>query len=114
MTDCIFCRIASGEIPARFAAKGDNAVAFFDLNPQAPTHILVIPIRHLDGADSVGAEQQGVWTDVMALATQVARDLGIAESGYRLVVNQGKNGGQSVGHLHVHLLGGRKMSWPPG
>ena len=114
MTDCIFCRIASGEIPARFAAKADNAVAFFDLNPQAPTHVLVIPTRHLDGAGSVGSDDLSVWGDLMALATQVARDLEIADSGYRLVVNQGRNGGQSVGHLHVHLLGGRKMSWPPG
>lgn len=114
MSDCIFCRIASGEIPARFAAKGDNAVAFFDLNPQAPTHVLIIPTRHLDGADSVGGDDGGVWSDIMALATRVARDLDIAGTGYRLVVNQGRNGGQSVGHLHVHLLGGRKMSWPPG
>ena len=114
MADCLFCRIVAGEIPATIVKRTEDAVAFRDIDPRAPTHVLVIPTRHLDGADSVGADQHSVWSDVMALATQVARDLGVAESGYRLVVNQGKNGGQSVGHLHVHLLGGRRMAWPPG
>lgn len=113
MTDCIFCRIATGEIPARVALKDEKAIAIHDLNPQAPVHVLVIPIQHVGGANDVGSDGS-VWTAVMSLAARVARELGIAESGYRLVVNQGHNGGQSVGHLHVHVLGGRRMGWPPG
>jgi histidine triad (HIT) family protein len=114
MTDCIFCRIARGEIPARIAAKDDKAIAFHDLNPQAPTHVLVIPVQHVGGANEVGSEGAAIWTAVMGLATRVARELGVAETGYRLVVNQGSHGGQSVDHLHVHVLGGRRMGWPPG
>jgi histidine triad (HIT) family protein len=113
MTDCIFCRIASGEIPSQVVARSDEAMAFRDLNPQAPTHILVIPNRHLGGATDATGDPT-VWHQVMSLATRVAQEEGIAESGFRLVVNQGHNGGQSVGHLHVHLLGGRRMAWPPG
>ena len=114
MTDCIFCRIASGEIPARIASRSDAAVAFHDLNPQAPVHVLVIPMRHLSGAnDAVGAES-GLWADLMTLAVRVAAELGLDQDGYRLVVNQGRDGGQSVGHLHIHVLGGRRMGWPPG
>lgn len=115
MTDCIFCRIAAGEIPARVAARSDDAVAFHDLNPQAPVHVLVVPRTHYGGAnDTTSPEGQAVWAGVMTLAVRVARDLGVAESGYRLVVNQGPDGGQSVAHLHVHVLGGRRMAWPPG
>lgn len=114
MSDCIFCKIGRGDIPARIVARSEGAVAFHDLNPQAPVHVLVIPTRHLGGADAVRPEDGAVWGEVLALATAAARQLGIAESGYRLVVNQGHHGGQSVDHLHVHLLGGRRMSWPPG
>jgi histidine triad (HIT) family protein len=113
MTDCIFCRIVSGQIPAKIAARTDKAVAFHDLNPQAPVHVLVIPTRHLAGVNDA-AGNDAVWGDLMSLATDVARELGIADGGFRLVVNQGQNGGQSVGHLHVHILGGRRMAWPPG
>jgi histidine triad (HIT) family protein len=114
MPDCIFCRIASGEIPAREAGRTETAMAFHDLNPQAPTHVLVIPTRHLSGANAAVGEDGSVWPALMGLAVQVAGELGLADGGYRLVVNQGHDGGQSVGHLHVHLLGGRRMSWPPG
>lgn len=115
MTECIFCRIAAGEIPARVAARSDEAVAFHDLNPQAPVHVLVVPRAHLGGANDTTAEgTRAVWEAVLTLSVRVARDLGIAESGYRLVVNQGVDGGQSVEHLHVHVLGGRRMAWPPG
>jgi histidine triad (HIT) family protein len=113
MTDCIFCRIAAGDVPAKVAARTDEAVAFHDLNPQAPVHVLVVPRRHVDGADATHGDA-GAWGPVMALAVQVARDLGLAAGGYRLVVNQGSDGGQSVDHLHVHVLGGRRMAWPPG
>ena len=115
MADCIFCRIASGEIPATIVGRNEHAVAFRDLNPQAPTHVLVIPIGHLGStidADSDPAEVTVGRT--IRLAVQVAKELGLAENGYRLVLNTGRDGGQSVGHLHVHLLGGRRMGWPPG
>ncbi len=111
MSDCIFCRIALGEIPATVVARDAHAVAFRDLNPQAPTHVLVIPLVHWDSAADADQEVLG---QVMALATRVARDLALEEAGYRLVTNIGRDGGQSVGHLHVHLLGGRAMGWPPG
>ncbi len=113
-TDCVFCRIVSGEIPARIIARTDSAVAFHDLNPQAPHHVLVIPVPHIAGVAAVSAEGTGVWAPLMSLATEVARELGLDEKGYRLVLNQGQDGGQSVGHLHVHVLGGRRMAWPPG
>lgn len=115
MSDCIFCRIAAGEIPAQVVGRSDQALAFRDLNPQAPVHVLVIPLVHLDSAaqatGSAGTEAMGA---VMALAVQVAAELGLNSSGYRFVVNTGRDGGQSVGHLHLHLLGGRQMRWPPG
>lgn len=113
MSDCIFCRIVAGEIPARIAGRADGAIAFHDLNPQAPTHVLVVPTVHVGGAADTNGSA-GTWDAVMGLAVQVAADLGLAEGGYRLVVNQGRDGGQSVGHLHAHLLGGRRMAWPPG
>jgi histidine triad (HIT) family protein len=113
--DCIFCRIASGEIPADVVAQSDRAMAFRDLNPQAPTHLLVIPRRHVASAAAlVEGDRAAVLGDIMSLAVDVAAQLGLAEHGYRLVVNTGVDGGQSVDHLHVHLLGGRPMRWPPG
>lgn len=111
MPDCIFCRIAAGEIPATVVARNAGAMAFRDLNPQAPTHILVIPLSHADSAATATAETLG---SVMALATEVSRAEGLEAGGYRLVTNIGRDGGQSVGHLHVHVLGGRAMGWPPG
>lgn len=115
MTDCIFCKIVAGEIPATILKRNDGAVAFRDLNPQAPTHVLVIPTQHLSGMHDVaddGAER--AVGRALRLARDVAEDLGLAEGGYRLVINTGKDGGQSVYHLHVHLLAGRRMGWPPG
>ncbi len=113
--DCIFCRIASGEIPATIVARNRDAVAFRDLNPQAPVHVLVIPTRHVASlADLDRAEVGQVLGPVMELAAQVAEAEGLNGRGYRLVVNTGVEGGQTVPHLHVHLLGGRQMRWPPG
>lgn len=114
MTDCIFCKIVAGQIPARIVARSDSAVAFHDLNPQAPHHVLVIPTVHISGAAAVGSEAAHIWAPLMGLATEVARELALDEKGYRLVLNQGSDGGQSVGHLHVHVLGGRRLNWPPG
>jgi histidine triad (HIT) family protein len=113
--DCIFCRIASGEIPATVVARNEHGLAFRDLHPQAPTHVLVIPIRHFKSAGDVpDQERDAVLGALLRLTVQVADQLGLADSGYRMVVNTGKQGGQTVDHLHVHLLGGRQMQWPPG
>lgn len=109
---CIFCRIVAGTIPAQVVAQNDIALAFRDLHPQAPVHVLVVPRRHVDSlAAAADPAELGA---VMALAAEVARQEGVAESGYRVVTNVGANGGQTVGHLHLHVLGGRSMSWPPG
>lgn len=113
--DCIFCRIAKGEIPATVVGGNEHAVAFRDLAPKAPTHVLVIPRRHIAStAEATGPEDQALLGEVLALAIATAADLGLATGGYRLVLNTGPDGGQTVGHLHVHLLGGRPMGWPPG
>jgi histidine triad (HIT) family protein len=109
---CIFCRIARGEIPAKMVANGKDIVAFRDLNPQAPVHILVIPKKHVASLDD--ASDSDLLGRMLALAAAIARQEGIAKSGYRTVINTGKDGGQSVDHLHIHLLGGRHMTWPPG
>lgn len=115
MSDCIFCRIVAGEIPAKVAGRSDGAIAFHDLNPQAPVHVLVIPRAHYGSSrDVVAPEGDEVWAAVMDLGVSVAREMGLAEGGYRLVINTGRDGGQSVDHLHLHVLGGRRLSWPPG
>jgi histidine triad (HIT) family protein len=112
--NCPFCRIAAGELPATIVYQDDSVVAFRDIAPRAPTHILVVPRRHvpslLDLAESDGA----LLGRIFATAADIARSEGIAERGFRVVANCGPWAGQSVGHLHFHLLGGRTMSWPPG
>ena len=115
MADCIFCRIAAGEIPAKVVRRTAEVVAFHDLGPQAPVHVLVIPVKHLAAArDARSTEDQALVGRLVAFATEVAAELGLDAGGYRLVANTGHDGGQSVGHLHFHVLGGRKMGWPPG
>ena len=109
---CIFCRIAHGEIPAQMVANNKEIVAFRDLNPQAPVHILIVPKKHVASLDDATDAQ--LLGQMMSLATAIARQEKIAKTGYRTVINTGKNGGQSVDHLHMHLLGGREMTWPPG
>ncbi len=109
---CIFCRIVDGTIPATFLASNPYGVAFRDLNPQAPAHLLVIPRRHIASlADATDGAELGA---LMLLAAEVARSEGVSEAGYRVVVNTGNDGGQTVHHLHLHVLGGRAMHWPPG
>ena len=109
---CLFCRIANGEIPVELIAQNAHAVAFRDLHPQAPVHVLVIPRRHVASlAEATDAEEVGA---LGLLAAEIARTEGIAEGGYRTVMNTGVDGGQTVFHLHLHLLGGRTMTWPPG
>lgn len=113
--DCIFCRIVAGDIPAKIVRKSADAVAFHDLTPQAPTHVLVIPTTHYGAVrDARGPEGEAVLGRLLAFAALVATDLGLDQGGYRLVTNTGADGGQSVFHLHLHLLGGRRLGWPPG
>lgn len=115
MSDCIFCRIVAKEIPAKEVTRSTDVVAFHDLNPQAPTHVLVVPATHLANAAAADSEAgERVLGQLLRAAVQVAQKLGLTESGFRLVLNHGRDGGQSVDHLHVHVLGGRRMSWPPG
>ena len=112
--DCIFCRIASGEIPAQTVYTDDQCIAFRDINPQAPAHLLIIPREHVESLNDVGLRDEGALGHLMRIASRVASDQGLAESGYRTVINTGAGAGQSVFHLHVHVLGGRPLSWPPG
>lgn len=114
MTDCPFCRIAAGEAPASIVHNDDQVVAFRDLNPQAPVHVLVIPREHIASADELTPAQDGLWGRLLHVAQSVVHDEGQAEAGYRLVTNVGRNGGQTVSHLHLHVLAGRRMTWPPG
>jgi histidine triad (HIT) family protein len=113
MSDCIFCRIAAGEIPARIEYSDDHVVAFHDLAPKAPTHVLVIPRRHLATLAESKAEDAQLLGHLMATTVELARKLAL-DDGFRVVVNNGAAAGQSVFHLHVHLLGGRSFAWPPG
>ncbi len=114
MADCIFCKIARKEISSRLVYEDRQVVAFEDLNPQAPTHILVIPKAHIATLNDVGAEQEALIGHMMLVATRVAKDKKIDTEGYRLVANCLESAGQSVFHIHVHLLGGRQFTWPPG
>ena len=111
---CVFCQIVAGERPATIVYEDERAVAFRDINPQAPTHILVVPREHIEGPADVGVDNETTIGHLVAVAARVAADEGISAGGYRLVLNQGRNGGQAVFHLHLHLLGGRRMAWPPG
>jgi histidine triad (HIT) family protein len=110
--ECLFCRIARGDIPAALVAENDDAVAFRDINPQAPFHVLVIPRAHVESLAT--ATDPALLGTLMSLAARIARDEGFADSGYRIVINTGADGGQAVGHLHVHVLAGRQLDWPPG
>ena len=111
---CLFCRIQRGDIPSTSVFSSESVYAFRDVNPQAPVHILIIPREHISGIDSSAAEQGDMLEALVRTANGIARETGIAETGYRLVVNSGRDAGQSVPHLHLHLLGGRPLAWPPG
>jgi len=113
-TDCLFCRIVAGEIPSDKLYEDDVVVAIRDIAPRAPTHILLLPRRHIRSAAELTVEDAPMLGRLFAVAAQLARDAGIADSGYRLVSNVGRWGGQTVDHLHVHLMGGRAFDWPPG
>jgi histidine triad (HIT) family protein len=112
--DCIFCQIVARRRSADIIYEDELAVAFRDVRPQTPVHILVIPREHIDGPLDVNENNERIVGHLVAVASRVARQEGIAAGGYRLVINQGHDGGQSVFHLHMHVLGGRRMLWPPG
>jgi histidine triad (HIT) family protein len=111
--DCVFCKIAAGEIPAKKLYEDEQVVAFADLAPQAPVHVLVIPRRHVASLRHTAREDAPLLGEVMAVAVEVAAAQGLGR-GFRVVINSGADGGQTVDHLHVHVLGGRSMGWPPG
>ena len=112
--DCLFCRIIAGEIPADIVHTDDRSIAFRDINPQAPTHILVIPREHIESLDEATQRDEATLGHLLRVAARLANQEGLSESGYRTVANTGAGAGQSVFHLHLHVLGGRPMNWPPG
>jgi histidine triad (HIT) family protein len=111
---CIFCRIIAKEIPSQVVREEKTWIAIRDVQPQAPQHILLLPREHLAGLPACDASHQALLGELLRGAAEIARTLGIETRGYRVVVNTGQDGGQSVGHLHLHLLGGRSLAWPPG
>lgn len=111
--DCVFCKIANREIPCKKAYEDDRVLAFYDLDPQAPVHILIIPKEHIQSVEEITAENSAIVGHIFEVAAKLAKENGLNE-GFRVVSNVGKDGGQSVPHLHFHLLGGRSMKWPPG
>ena len=113
MSDCLFCKIVAGDIPAQLVAESDTALAFYDIAPQAPVHVLVIPKVHVTDINEIDGDHP-VMDDLIALVQSVVTEEGIKDAGYRLVVNVGVDGQQTVPHLHIHVLGGRRMTWPPG
>ncbi|MBR3802196.1 MAG: histidine triad nucleotide-binding protein [Clostridia bacterium] len=113
MSDCIFCKIAAGEIPSNKAYEDDKVLAFYDLDPQAPTHILVIPKQHIKSAAEIDESNSALIAHVFEVAAKLAKQLGL-DNGFRVVTNCGESAGQSVHHIHFHLLGGRDFTWPPG
>ena len=114
MADCLFCAIVAGEIPATQVGETDRVLAFRDINPQAPTHVLVIPKEHYPNAAALAAADAGLLGEVIIQAHQIAVAEGVSGTGYRVVFNTGEQAGQTVHHVHAHLLGGRALTWPPG
>jgi histidine triad (HIT) family protein len=114
MSDCLFCKIRDGHIPARLVHRDDHCLAIEDINPQAPTHLLIIPLEHIPTMNDVTVEHRELVGHLHLTAAKLARQRGLADSGYRLVFNTRRDAGQTVFHIHLHLLGGRPMEWPPG
>jgi histidine triad (HIT) family protein len=112
--ECLFCSIVTGEIPAEKVVESERTVAFRDINPQAPVHVLVVPRQHYPDLAAVAAAGDGLLAEIATQAHRVAVEQGVADSGYRVVFNTGVDGGQTVGHVHAHVLGGRPLAWPPG
>jgi histidine triad (HIT) family protein len=114
MSDCLFCQIVAGDVPSNFVHEDDRCVAFEDIGPQAPTHVLVVPREHIASMNDLNEDHEALLGHLLRVAMKVARQRGHGESGYRTVINCQEGAGQSVFHLHVHVLGGRRFSWPPG
>lgn len=114
MSDCIFCKIADKTIPSKLVYEDDQIMAFDDLRPQSPVHTLVIPKRHVISVQELGEQDQTLLGRLLLTCTKIAKLKGLADNGYRLVANTGRDGGQTVFHLHFHVMGGRHMAWPPG
>lgn len=114
MSDCLFCRVVAKTVPAKVVHEDDQTLAFDDIHPQAPVHTLVIPKRHVAAIHDLGGSDQALLAQLLLTCTKVAKDKGLSDSGFRLVANTGRNGGQTVFHLHFHVMGGRHMAWPPG
>jgi histidine triad (HIT) family protein len=112
--DCLFCKIVGGQIPATIVYRNERVTAFRDINPQMPTHVLIVPNQHVANTETLEPEHDALVGEVVRTAREVARMEGLSERGYRVVINTGPDAQNSVAHLHVHLLGGRAMTWPPG
>ena len=114
MADCLFCKIIAGQIPSAVVYQNDQVVAFKDINPQAPTHVLIVPRRHIASLNELGEGDDAIVGELVRTAAAIARNNGHADAGYRVVFNTNADAGQTVFHIHLHLLGGRKLTWPPG
>jgi len=114
MVDCLFCKIVRREVPGKIVFEDEQLLAFEDINPQAPTHVLVIPKRHIESLNVLEASDDGIVGEIVRRAAAIAKDRGISAGGYRTVFNTNRDAGQTVFHIHLHLLGGRSMAWPPG
>ena len=114
MNGCIFCDVVARKLPATILHDDGTVIAIRDINPQAPVHVLVLPHEHIESAAALTAAHDGLWAQMLHVAQAMARNEGIEQSGYRLLTSIGREGGQTVPHLHVHVLGGRPMAWPPG
>lgn len=114
MENCLFCKIVNGNIPCKKVHEDEKSIAFHDINPQAPHHILIIPKVHIPTTNDINAENAAVVGHLFQVASKLAKELGVNDAGYRLVFNCNKHGGQEVYHIHLHLLAGRQMTWPPG
>jgi histidine triad (HIT) family protein len=113
-SDCLFCRIIAHEVPASIVYEDDRVLAFNDINPQGPTHVLVVPKRHIASLNEIGVEDDQIIGELVRRAAAIAKDRGLSAGGYRTVFNTNRDAGQTVFHIHLHLLGGRSMKWPPG
>jgi histidine triad (HIT) family protein len=111
---CLFCRIIAGEIPSKKVHEDDQSFAFHDISPQAPTHVLIVPKKHIASLNEASQDDLALLGHLTLVAAGLAKQLGLAENGFRTVINTGTGAGQSVWHIHVHLLGGRELGWPPG
>lgn len=114
MGDCIFCKIIKGDIPSKKIYEDDNVFAFYDISPEAPVHFLVVPKEHISSANELNEENSKIIAHIFVVINRIVKELGIADSGYRIVNNCGVDGGQTVNHIHFHVLGARELKWPPG